>query len=386
MDAGLERCARLRRKASLGRLVAAVLTIALVGGCVDISSLGEGGSSGGGGSSGTAVSGTGGSSYSGGNSSETSAGQTDYLARDYAAAYLAPGGGSGPGSEFELITWTMPDAVRPGDQVTGEIVWKTVRGNRNAVIYATLVGDWAPSSARATLVNHGMQGTAGTRFARTFQFTAPNAPGNYRVRWILVQAFAPLNNFYGRASGDAYSPPGGTWSELEFTVSSSASVSSGSSGGGSAGSGSSGGTFAGGSSSESQSNFKPGTYQGLVTQESDIFSDGDLVDRDERSGIQSNTINSQGLVGFEVGDRILRGDLTTEITSISVSASGNVIRLFYDAWGDLDGVTVAGSGTEIYTWLPSTDSIMFSGSLSVRTTNQSPELRQDSTLHATLVR
>jgi len=324
---------------------------------------------------------------SGGTSASGSGSSSDYLAGRDSASYLPPSGGTNSGTEFRMISWSMPHSAAPGETVSSTIVWETARGNPNAVIYATVIGDWAPSAPLATIVNAGKQGPPGTRFDRSFNFTAPSARGSYKVRWILVQAFAPLTHFYGHADGDAYAPQGGTWSQLDLTVGGGTASGGGSSGSGSSSGGSTGGGSSGGGSGGSrQSNFEPGTYQGLVVQESDIFSGGQLIGTDERSSIQSITVNSQGLLGFSVGDRIVRWGLTTEVTSVSVSTSGDVIRLYYDAWGTVDGVGLTGSGSEFYTWLSSTDSIMFSGSVSVRTTNQSPELRQDSTLRSTLVR
>lgn len=136
---------------------------------------------------------------------------------------------------------------------------------------------------------------------------------------------------------------------------------------------------------EEQSNFKPGTYHGVVVQDSEIYSDGALIDTDSRSSSQSITINEEGLLGFSVGDTVVRWGLTTEITGLSVSDSGDIIRMFYDAYGIVDGVSISGTGSEFFTWLSSSDSILFSGSISVRTTNQNPLLEQESTVHSTFV-
>jgi len=141
-----------------------------------------------------------------------------------------------------------------------------------------------------------------------------------------------------------------------------------------------------GSGGSRETNFVPGTYHGHVVQESEIYSDGVLIDTVSHSTSQSITINAQGLLGFSVGDTMERWGLTSEVTSISVSDSGDVIRLFYDAYGTVEGVTMSGSGSEFYTWLASSESIMFSGSVSVHTTNQTPQLEQESSIHSTFVK
>lgn len=142
----------------------------------------------------------------------------------------------------------------------------------------------------------------------------------------------------------------------------------------------------GGSSGSRQSNFGPGTYHGFVVQETEIYSDGVLVDSQSVSSSQSITINEGGMLSYSVGDTITRWGLTTEVTNISVSDSGDIIRMYYDAYGTIDGVHMSGSGREFYTWLASSDSIMFSGSASVHTTNQDPRLEQDSSSYSTFGR
>lgn len=137
---------------------------------------------------------------------------------------------------------------------------------------------------------------------------------------------------------------------------------------------------------DQQTSFEPGTYQGLVVQDTEIFSGGVLIDTDSRSSLQSITINSEGRLNFNVGDTVVRWGLTNEVTSLSVSDSGDIIRLFYDAHGTVEGVSMSGSGSEFYTWLSSSDSILFSGSVSVHTTNQIPQLEQESTVQSTFVK
>jgi hypothetical protein len=144
--------------------------------------------------------------------------QRDHLAENYAESRIRAGEGRNRGSEFRLVLWEMSDSARPAETMTSRIIWETDRGNPNAVIYATVIGDWAPSSPIAIIVNGGTQGRPGNRFERRFSFAAPRAPGTYRVRWILTQAFAPLTEFYGQARGDVNNPPGGTWAEARFTV------------------------------------------------------------------------------------------------------------------------------------------------------------------------
>jgi hypothetical protein len=105
--------------------------------------------------------------------------------------------------------------------VSSTIVWETDRGNPNAVIHATVLGDWAPDDVIAVLERAGSQGRAGKRFERRFSFAAPTREGNYRVRWVLTQAFRPVSRFYGKRDGGANDPGGGTWAEVHFTVTAS---------------------------------------------------------------------------------------------------------------------------------------------------------------------
>ncbi len=156
-----------------------------------------------------------------GGASANGAQPTDYLLRDSQEVYLSPGG-DGPydaeGRQFRLVYVNLPPTVRALETVKGRILWRTIGGNPNAVIYSTVIGNWKPATPLATLVSGGYQGVAGTEFERSFEFTAPKTPGKYRIRWLLNQAFAPITNFYSKEHVNSYDPGHAFWTEVELTV------------------------------------------------------------------------------------------------------------------------------------------------------------------------
>lgn len=113
----------------------------------------------------------------------------------------------------------VPSPVSPGQQVTVDLQWAFVNPpNPTAVIYINAFGDWNPGTELARLVNGELVG--GTKTVhKSFTFQAPSTPGEYRIRVVIVWAFAPVRNFYGSPPNGQYDPGVGPYTEVSFTVS-----------------------------------------------------------------------------------------------------------------------------------------------------------------------
>jgi len=112
----------------------------------------------------------------------------------------------------------IPPVVLPGESVTAELRYGfTNPNNPNAVIYLNAFGDWQPSVELGRFEDGTLVG--GTRTEdRTFSFTAPTQPGRYSIRVALVEAFAPVTNFYGTPPGGVNNPGVGPYTEIQFVV------------------------------------------------------------------------------------------------------------------------------------------------------------------------
>ena len=147
-------------------------------------------------------------------------GRVDYLLTQCPQSYVSPGG-DGISQDGEpcvrLSYWNVPPTVRPGETVKSSIEWETLGVNPNAVVYATVFGDWVPDDALAQLYQ-GLHGSVGTVVREEFQFTAPTQPGRYRLRWTYAMAYKPLPSFYSQQDGGAADPGVGWWSEVVFEV------------------------------------------------------------------------------------------------------------------------------------------------------------------------
>lgn len=89
--------------------------------------------------------------------------------------------------------------------------------NENAVTYVTVFGDWQPDEPLATLVNGELMG-APRSITQEFSFTAPTTPGIYRMRWNLVEAFAPVDSFCSHPDEGPDDPGCGRYAETSFVV------------------------------------------------------------------------------------------------------------------------------------------------------------------------
>jgi hypothetical protein len=147
--------------------------------------------------------------------------RTDYLLRDWQHIYLSPGGDGPQGEEGRMLRlkyWNLPPTVRPGQEVKSRIVWETVSGNPNAIVFATVFGDWDPDHPIQQLYK-GYLGRPGKQFECEFSFLAPSRPGRYRIRWLFPMAFRPINSFYSQENHGADDPGAAWWSEADFYVS-----------------------------------------------------------------------------------------------------------------------------------------------------------------------
>lgn len=142
--------------------------------------------------------------------------KVDLLLETRPYARLHPGEPPAAGMQFHMLRWDVPKTVRPGERVNSLSSWRTTVGNPNACVYVSIIGDWAPEEPLA--VHHGYQGEPGWTVTKPCAFTAPKAPGTYRLRWILTQAFKPISVFYGKEHNGANDPGLGIWAETSFEV------------------------------------------------------------------------------------------------------------------------------------------------------------------------
>ncbi|MBD3297621.1 MAG: hypothetical protein GF341_03120 [candidate division Zixibacteria bacterium] len=126
--------------------------------------------------------------------------------------------GSEPGPSLEYYDVAMPATVAPGQQVTFRIDWNRCSDcNPNAVIYTSLIGDWAP--ADPLYVSSAYFTSCGETARDTVTFTAPSGLGRYRIRWMLCMAFEPMEQFCGNDyEGTAWDVGVCPYVEVSFSV------------------------------------------------------------------------------------------------------------------------------------------------------------------------
>lgn len=126
--------------------------------------------------------------------------------------------GSEPGPSLEFYDVTFPQTVAPGEQVTFEIEWNRCSDcNPNAVIYSSLLGDWAP--ANPLYVSDAYFTSCDETAVDSVTFQAPTQPGEYRLRWIMCFAFDAIRNFCGEHCETSADDPGYCpYVEVSFTV------------------------------------------------------------------------------------------------------------------------------------------------------------------------
>ena len=144
----------------------------------------------------------------------------DYLTENCQRMFLSSGAEGVAGQEGRMLRlkyWNCPPTVRPGQRVRGRIAWETVSGNPNAVVFATIVGNWEPDRPIAKM-GRDHHGRPGKQFELPFEFTAPKRPGRYRIRWIFPMAFKSIDLFYSKPDHGSSDPGNAWWSEVDFVV------------------------------------------------------------------------------------------------------------------------------------------------------------------------
>lgn len=146
--------------------------------------------------------------------------QTDHLMARCQDQFLSPAGEGPVGPEGRMLKlryWNIPPTVVPGARVKSRLVWETLSGNPNAVVFATVIGNWKPEMP-LNRPYRDMHGQPGRQVELAFEFTAPTRPGCYRIRWILPMAFKPITSFYSQPDGGSDDPGNAWWSEVTFNV------------------------------------------------------------------------------------------------------------------------------------------------------------------------
>ena len=146
--------------------------------------------------------------------------QTDYFL-SYSVlsnAYFSPSGGTRSGSDLRMDYWSLPEVVAPGQTVISTLGYSVLGGGPGAIVYKTVLAEWAPTAPIAVLENGVSQGSP-RAVEKQFTFTAPTTPGVYRLRLAMTWAFAGIQNFYGDGPWGGSSNPGvGYYAEVTFRV------------------------------------------------------------------------------------------------------------------------------------------------------------------------
>ena len=118
---------------------------------------------------------------------------------------------------FDFVN-IIPSTISPNQQVTVDLQWVFIdQGHTGAIVYLNAFGDWNPGTELARLINGQSEGSVLTG-RKNFTFQAPSTPGEYRIRVVIVWAFAPVKNFYGSPPNGQYDPGVGPYTEVKFTV------------------------------------------------------------------------------------------------------------------------------------------------------------------------
>jgi hypothetical protein len=119
---------------------------------------------------------------------------------------------------FDFVN-IIPATVLPSQQVMVDLQWVFIdQGYTGSIVYLNAFGDWNPGTELARLINGQSEGSVLTG-RKNFTFQAPSTPGEYRIRVVIVWAFAPVKNFYGSPPNGQYDPGVGPYTEVSFTVS-----------------------------------------------------------------------------------------------------------------------------------------------------------------------
>lgn len=132
-----------------------------------------------------------------------------------------PDGESNP-TAVVLRRFDIAPEVVSGSTTTVRMVWAyrpdadgQIDARQNVCI--SLLGNWEPLRPLALLVEGEPQGPPRTE-SKTVEIEVPEEPGEYRLRWVLAYAFAPVTSFYGDVKGGLWSPGVGPYGEIAFRV------------------------------------------------------------------------------------------------------------------------------------------------------------------------
>lgn len=135
--------------------------------------------------------------------------------------YFHPQGGVQTGLEGDQTVdyWNLPEVVLPGQVVHSSLGYTIREGNNpNAVVYKTILADWAPDSPIAVLEEGELEGPS-RPVRKEFSFTAPGEPGLYRLRLAMTWAFRGIQGFYGDGPhGDSWTTGVGPYAEVWLWV------------------------------------------------------------------------------------------------------------------------------------------------------------------------
>ncbi|MBI4663004.1 MAG: immunoglobulin domain-containing protein [Verrucomicrobia bacterium] len=135
--------------------------------------------------------------------------------------YFSPDGGEnvipGEGSPFRLNYWNVPPVLGPRQTIQSALAFTVAAsGGPNSVVFKNALPEWLPNLPLR--LEEGLQGF-GRTVGREFKFTAPLAPGSYRLRLAMTWAFRGIEHFYGDGpKGDSLNPGVGPYSEITFQV------------------------------------------------------------------------------------------------------------------------------------------------------------------------
>ncbi len=141
----------------------------------------------------------------------------DNLAEHFQGACLTPGGG--PFNDCRLLAWDVPKSVVAGQEATVEIGWQYAQGDPGEMTSAAIFGEWQPSTPIFGVLD-SFRDEPGTVVARRFTFKAPDRPGVYRLRWVLVfggDTVDPVLSFNGNPP-DPRHPSRLVWAEADLDV------------------------------------------------------------------------------------------------------------------------------------------------------------------------
>lgn len=142
---------------------------------------------------------------------------TDWCRRD---KFINDKDHRGPVGSVASITHDIPAHVNRKATVTATIRWELSNPGGSPVAHNTVFADWQPDSSLAHLK---YTFSSATSKSMQITFTAPSAPGRYRIRWMHIHAYLPIRSFFGGTDGDGpmkgdYATSPHVWMEVPIEV------------------------------------------------------------------------------------------------------------------------------------------------------------------------